>query len=162
MHWIDWLIVLAVLLVVLFVGLKSRKYIKGVADFLTAGRVAVFAATFGRSNALSSFGFYDEDRKREILDLLHFVCGKPVEFYYPGDAEVYLKVRRFDDGRYLLAFFNLGHDELNILPVNSVFTIVNVEMIAPDGSWEHVVFVNGCLQTPLFPAQPKVVRITVK
>jgi SSS family solute:Na+ symporter len=40
MHWIDWSIVLVVFLVVLYVGFKSRKYIKGVSDFLTAGRVA--------------------------------------------------------------------------------------------------------------------------
>jgi hypothetical protein len=125
------------------------------------GRVAAFAASFGPSNALSSFGFYDEDRKLELLELLHFVCGKPVEFYYPGDAEVYLKVRRFADGRYLLAFFNLGHDELDVLPVNSAFTINNVDMIAPDGSWEQVAFADGCFQTPLLPAQPKVFRVTV-
>ena len=126
----------------------------------SGGRIAVFAATFGLNNTLSSFGFYDEDRKREILELLQFVCGKPVEFYYPGDAEVYLKVRRFTDGRYLLAFFNLGHDELDVLPVNSAFNITNVEMIARDGTWEPVDFEDGCIQTPLFPALPKVFRVT--
>ncbi|MEI6169309.1 MAG: hypothetical protein WCS52_19165, partial [bacterium] len=72
----------------------------------------------------------------------------------------YLKVRRFTDGRYLLAFFNLGHDELDVLPVISAFNITNVEMIARDGSWEQIDFADGCLQTPLFPAQPKVFRIT--
>ena len=40
MHWIDWVIVCIPLLVVLGIGLKSQKYIKGVSDFLTAGRVA--------------------------------------------------------------------------------------------------------------------------
>jgi solute:Na+ symporter, SSS family len=40
MHWIDWLIICIPLLVVLGIGLKSQKYIKGVSDFLTAGRVA--------------------------------------------------------------------------------------------------------------------------
>ena len=73
---------------------------------------------------------------------------------------MYLKVRRFTDGRYLLAFFNLGHDELDVLPVNSAFTIAKVEMIARDGSWEKVDFADGCLQTPLLPAQPKVFRVT--
>jgi hypothetical protein len=126
----------------------------------SGGRVAVLAAAFGLNNTLSSFGFYDEDRKREILELLQFVCGTPVEFYYPGDAEVYLKVRRFTDGRYLLAFFNLGHDELDVVPVNSAFNIAEVKTIAPDGSWKHVDFADGCLQTPLFPAQPKVFRVT--
>jgi hypothetical protein len=40
MHWIDWLIVCNPLIVVLGIGLKSQKYIKGVSDFLTVGRVA--------------------------------------------------------------------------------------------------------------------------
>lgn len=40
MHWIDWIIVGIPLFVVLYIGLKSQKYVKGVADFLTAGRVA--------------------------------------------------------------------------------------------------------------------------
>ena len=33
-------------------------------------------------------------------------------------------------------------------------------MIARDGSWEKVDFADGCLQTPLLPAQPKVFRVT--
>lgn len=126
------------------------------------GRVAVLAGNFGPSNALSSFGFYDEDRKRELIELLQFVCGKPVEFYYPGDAEVYLKVRRFADSRYLLAFFNLGHDPLEVLPVVSAFDIANIEGLAPDGSWEPVGLVDACFQTPLLPAEPKVFRVTVQ
>jgi solute:Na+ symporter, SSS family len=40
MSWIDWVIVCVPLLVVISIGLKSQKYIKSVADFLTAGRVA--------------------------------------------------------------------------------------------------------------------------
>jgi len=40
MHWIDWLIVLCPLLLVAWIGLKTQKYVKGVSDFLSAGRVA--------------------------------------------------------------------------------------------------------------------------
>jgi solute:Na+ symporter, SSS family len=40
MSWIDWLIVLIPLLLVAYIGFKTQKYVKGVADFLTAGRVA--------------------------------------------------------------------------------------------------------------------------
>ena len=40
MSWIDWIIVTIPLMVVLFIGLKSQKYVKSVADFLAAGRVA--------------------------------------------------------------------------------------------------------------------------
>ena len=40
MHWIDWIIILIPILIVAYIGLASRKYVKGVSDFLTAGRVA--------------------------------------------------------------------------------------------------------------------------
>lgn len=40
MHWIDWLIVSVPLLAVAFIGYRTQRYVKGVSDFLTAGRVA--------------------------------------------------------------------------------------------------------------------------
>lgn len=39
MHWIDWIMLAIPLGVVLLIGMKSQKYVRGVADFLTAGRV---------------------------------------------------------------------------------------------------------------------------
>ncbi|MFA5865596.1 MAG: sodium:panthothenate symporter [Phycisphaerae bacterium] len=40
MHWIDWLIVTIPLFIVVYIGLRTQRYVKGVSDFLTAGRVA--------------------------------------------------------------------------------------------------------------------------
>lgn len=40
MHWIDWLIVVVGLLMMLCIGLRTQRYVKDVADFLTGGRVA--------------------------------------------------------------------------------------------------------------------------
>lgn len=40
MHLIDWLIVLLPLVLVAVIGFKTQKYVKGVSDFLSAGRVA--------------------------------------------------------------------------------------------------------------------------
>jgi len=40
MHWIDWILVLCPLALVVWVGLRTQKYVKGVSDFLSAGRVA--------------------------------------------------------------------------------------------------------------------------
>ena len=40
MTWLDWCIVIIPLLIVLTIGLKSQRYVKSVADFLAAGRVA--------------------------------------------------------------------------------------------------------------------------
>jgi len=40
MHPIDWILLLVPLFIVIWAALKSQKYVRGVADFLTAGRVA--------------------------------------------------------------------------------------------------------------------------
>ena len=40
MHWIDWLIMILPFLTVLWLAIYSGKYVRGVADFLAAGRVA--------------------------------------------------------------------------------------------------------------------------
>ncbi|MBR6373749.1 MAG: hypothetical protein IKS20_11260, partial [Victivallales bacterium] len=40
MSWIDWIITIVPMVFVMFMGFYSRKYIKGVTDYLAAGRVA--------------------------------------------------------------------------------------------------------------------------
>ncbi|MEN7973489.1 MAG: sodium:panthothenate symporter [Verrucomicrobiota bacterium] len=40
MHWIDWIIIFIPLLIVVFIGFRAQRYVKGVSDFLSAGRVA--------------------------------------------------------------------------------------------------------------------------
>ena len=40
MNWVDWIFVAIPILLVVWAALKSQKYVKGVADFLSAGRVA--------------------------------------------------------------------------------------------------------------------------
>lgn len=40
MHWIDWSIVAASLVITAWIGWLTQRYVKGVADFLSAGRVA--------------------------------------------------------------------------------------------------------------------------
>ena len=133
-------------------------------ESVTGGRVAVLAASCGAGLSLTAPGrsFYDSDRKRELVELLSFVCRRPVSFYYPGDAEVYLKLRRFADNRYLVALFNLGHDPLDVIPLSSPYAIAWSEVLAPDGTWQEVAYSGGCLQTPLLPAEPKVFRITAE
>jgi hypothetical protein len=125
------------------------------------GRVAVLAAGTGYRNTLTDPGlsFYDEDRKRELVELLAFVCGGPIPLYYPGDAEIYLKLRRFADGSYLLAVFNLGHDPLETIPLVAAQPLVRVERLAPDGEWLETAIDGGCLRTPLLPAAPQVFLI---
>lgn len=40
MHWIDWLIVLLPMALVFYVAMQAQRFVKGVSDFLAAGRVA--------------------------------------------------------------------------------------------------------------------------
>ena len=40
MHWVDWLIMILPFLTVMWLAIYSGKYVRGVADFLAAGRVA--------------------------------------------------------------------------------------------------------------------------
>lgn len=40
MHWIDWVIIIIPIIIVFWIAVKSQKYVKGVSDFLAAGRVA--------------------------------------------------------------------------------------------------------------------------
>ena len=58
MSFIDWLIVVIPTFTVIFIGIYSRRYIKGVADFLSAGRVAGrYVISIGDvANALSIIG----------------------------------------------------------------------------------------------------------
>jgi solute:Na+ symporter, SSS family len=58
MGWIDWLIVIVPVTFVIGMGLYSRKYIRGVADFLAAGRVCGrYVISVGDiANALSIIG----------------------------------------------------------------------------------------------------------
>lgn len=53
MHWIDWVIVAVPLFVVVFIATRAQKYVRGVADFLAAGRVAgryVLAVSAGEAS----------------------------------------------------------------------------------------------------------------
>lgn len=40
MFWLDWILIWVPLLIVVYAAFKSQKYVKGVADFLSAGRIA--------------------------------------------------------------------------------------------------------------------------
>ena len=40
MHWVDWLITIVPVVLVLWLGVYSRRYVRGVVDYLAAGRVA--------------------------------------------------------------------------------------------------------------------------
>ncbi len=76
MHWIDWMIVFIPLVIVVLIALKSQKYVKGVADFLTAGRVAgryVVAVASGEAamGLISLVAIFE----------MYYTCGFAVNFW---------------------------------------------------------------------------------
>ncbi len=76
MHWIDWIIVVIPLFIVMLIALKSQKYVKGVADFLTAGRVAgryVVAVASGEAatGLISLVAIFE----------MYYTCGFAVSFW---------------------------------------------------------------------------------
>lgn len=77
MHWIDWALVVLPLLAVLYIGFKSQKYVRGVSDFLAAGRVAgryvIAVATFEVMTGLISVVAVMES---------YYRCGFAVNFWY--------------------------------------------------------------------------------
>ena len=68
MSWIDWLITLVPLAAVMWLGFYSRKYIRGVSDFMVAGRVCrryvISTANMANSLALVSLVAYVESHYR--------------------------------------------------------------------------------------------------
>ncbi len=119
------------------------------------GRSVVFAGTPGGSG-FDPFGFLNLRRKRQLVRMLEYICRKPLPFYYPGDAEVYFKLFRLDDGGHLLVFFNLSFDPMENIPLVSSVPVRTVKKLTPKGEWEKVEFRSGAIQIPLHPAFPEI------
>ncbi|MDD5728202.1 MAG: hypothetical protein PHV59_06540 [Victivallales bacterium] len=86
MHWVDWAITVIPLILVLWIGLKSQTYVRGVADFLSAGRVAgryVVAVAGGEAaiGLVSIVAMFES----------YYQCGFAVSFW----SQVYIPVSIF-------------------------------------------------------------------
>ncbi len=122
------------------------------------GEVVVFCGTpdtpFGYN---TSFSLLNETRKKQFIDILSKNGHIPV--YYPEDGEVYLRAGYLENGEIMVAFFNIGFDQFEEIPVVSAKKVTNVEKLNPDGTRSKcefkeengVIYVKEVLNT-LMPA----------
>jgi SSS family solute:Na+ symporter len=85
MHWIDWIIALSPLVIVTCIGLHAQRYVKGVVDFLAAGRVAgryVIAVAIGVAayGLISLVGLFESYYKVGFR-LLYFPLSRDARTY---------------------------------------------------------------------------------
>ena len=96
---------------------------------------------------------------------MEYVNRGPLSFYYPGDAELYLKTGKTADGAFLVSVFNLGLDPLEALPLRTAFRIESAELLAPDGCWRQAQFTQAKesieILAPLLPMNPAAFRFRV-
>ncbi len=101
------------------------------------GQIVVFAGnpvTTGKYE--NRFSYLNESRKEQFIDILDRAGCLPV--YYPDDADVYLKAGILPDGRMLVAFFNLGLDPIEEIPLICKKEIVSAEFLDCDGVCKRV------------------------
>lgn len=82
-------------------------------------------------NISQAFSFLNESRKSQIVQLLKRYGELPL--YYPGDAEVYLRVAYRPDGSLFCGFFNIGLDPLDEIELICERPVSAVQCLSPDG-----------------------------
>lgn len=104
----------------------------------------------------TAFSFLNESRKLQMIRLLEETGNLPI--YYPEDAEVYLKAADTPDGKLFCAFFNLGFDILEEIPLVVKQQVKQVKMLRPNGIFENVIFHmenDRCtVETPAYTLNP--------
>lgn len=110
------------------------------------GEVVVLAATLPDYVSIDAFSFYNETRKRQIVEYLALLSGGETDFpHYPGTGEVMVKWGRAKGGERILAAVNLGHDDLDSLGIKFPKGLepAGIRRLAADGSWENLRFGTG-------------------
>ncbi len=105
------------------------------------GKVITFSGSVNTPLQYQYFSFLDESRKYQLIKLLKRCGHMPV--YYPDDAEVYLKAANHDDGSLVVAFFNIGLDELESITLCVDKDVKSVEILNKNGERQAVPFTNN-------------------
>ncbi len=116
-------------------GRTKEMLFPGVTSFKNplGGTSIVFSGTPKTNyNIIEAFSFLTESRKKQIVRLLKEFGD--LKLYYPGDEEVYLRLGKTKDGRYLCVLFNLGLDVIDEIMLSADFEIKTIARMMPDGS----------------------------
>lgn len=131
----------------------------GVTRFKNAlgGTAVVFSGTpEARFVFHEAFSMLNESRKQQLVDILRESGNLPL--YYPDDAEVYIKAATTTDGSLFCAFFNIGLDPLEDIPLVVERPITRAQKLLPNGSYTDVdLCTDGnriTVNTPSFPLDP--------
>ncbi len=89
-------------------------------------------------NIIEAFSFLTESRKKQLVRLLKENGG--LKLYYPGDEEVYLRLGKTQDQRYMCVLFNLGLDIIDEIRLETDFEVKKITRMLPDGSEREVSF----------------------
>ena len=110
----------------------------------------------------TAFSLLNETRKKQFIEILTRRGHLPL--YYPEDGEVYLRAGYLKDGSIMAAFFNIGFDILEDIPIVSAKPVTKVERLNPDGTRSQVPFTveDGVIrvQTELKTLLPEVLFIS--
>ncbi len=133
------------------------------------GHVVVFSGTPNTNyNIVEAFSFLNESRKAQLMGLLADAGTLPV--CYAGDAELYLRAAKMEDGGLLAALFELSIDRLEDIPLNTENPVVRVERLMPDGSRSSCAFTcvkcgeryKVTVDSEVFPLDPVVLFLYSK
>jgi len=80
----------------------------------------------------TAFSMLNETRKAQLVEILKYAGELPV--YYPEDAEVYIRAGKLPTGEVMVAFFNLGFDDLEDTPLVLDFEAKKIEKLKADGT----------------------------
>ena len=120
---------------ILFPGVTSYKNELG-------GTTVVFSGSANFNHSLvHAFGWLNESRKRQIVNILNDLGELPV--YYPDDAEVLLKAGKTKDGKLLCAAVDVSLDPIEEFPFVTDFEVKSVKRLCPDGSYEELSFTKN-------------------
>lgn len=86
----------------------------------------------------TAFSMLNETRKAQIAEILSASGNLPL--YYPEDAEVYIRAGKLPNGEMMVAFFNLGFDDLEDTPLVFEKPVTKVEKLNPDGTRSECAF----------------------